>query len=130
MVARRSGRGRYVFSLGSMVQKGKFSAGMFMRVRMLKSVDLPTLGMPTIPILRCVLGRPSNTSSGAASFLAMFFSRRPSRDREREGETRSRTSERESTQQQRRRREEEKEIDAEKRREIAKVTRIRLMMLP
>ena len=34
---------------GSMVQKGKFSAGMPILVMVLKSVDLPTLGSPTIP---------------------------------------------------------------------------------
>jgi hypothetical protein len=33
-----------------MVQKGKFSAGMAHLVRVLKSVLLPTLGIPTIPI--------------------------------------------------------------------------------
>ena len=38
--------------LGSIVQKGKFSAGMPMRVRTLKSVDLPTLGRPTMPTWR------------------------------------------------------------------------------
>ena len=36
--------------LGSIVQKGKFSAGRPMRVSTLKSVDLPTLGRPTMPI--------------------------------------------------------------------------------
>lgn len=34
---------------GSIVQKGKFSAGMPIFVRTLNSVDLPTLGSPTIP---------------------------------------------------------------------------------
>ena len=34
---------------GSIVQKGKFSAGAFDFVRALKSVDLPTFGSPTIP---------------------------------------------------------------------------------
>ncbi len=36
-------------SLGSIVQKGKFSAGMEQFVRQLYSVLLPTLGRPTIP---------------------------------------------------------------------------------
>lgn len=35
---------------GSIVQKGKFSAGMPILVSTLNSVLLPTLGMPTIPI--------------------------------------------------------------------------------
>jgi hypothetical protein len=34
---------------GSMVQKGKFSAGMEQLDRALYSVDLPTLGIPTRP---------------------------------------------------------------------------------
>ena len=36
--------------LGSMVQKGKFSAGTVSLVRQLKRVLLPTLGRPTMPI--------------------------------------------------------------------------------
>ena len=36
-------------SFGSMVQKGKFSAGMLHFVRVLYNVDLPTLGRPTMP---------------------------------------------------------------------------------
>ena len=36
-------------TLGSMVQKGKFAACAFALDRQLKSVDLPTLGRPTIP---------------------------------------------------------------------------------
>ena len=36
---------------GSMVQNGKFSAAMLARVSALKSVDLPTLGSPTMPQL-------------------------------------------------------------------------------
>jgi hypothetical protein len=35
--------------LGSMVQKGKFSAAIPALVSALNSVDLPTLGRPTIP---------------------------------------------------------------------------------
>jgi len=34
-------------SLGSMVQKGKFSAGIANLVRVLKRVDFPTFGKPT-----------------------------------------------------------------------------------
>jgi hypothetical protein len=37
--------------LGSIVQNGKFSAAMPALVNALKSVDLPTLGRPTIPQL-------------------------------------------------------------------------------
>jgi hypothetical protein len=36
-------------TLGSMVQKGKFAACAFALLKQLKSVDLPTLGSPTIP---------------------------------------------------------------------------------
>jgi hypothetical protein len=36
--------------LGSMVQKGKFSAGMANFVRRLNVVLLPTFGSPTMPI--------------------------------------------------------------------------------
>ena len=38
-------------TLGSMVQNGKFAAGMPALVKALKSVDLPTLGRPTMPHL-------------------------------------------------------------------------------
>lgn len=41
--------------LGSMVQKGKFSAGMDTLPRVLKRVLLPTLGKPTIPICTIIL---------------------------------------------------------------------------
>ena len=38
---------------GSMVQNGKFAAcALAVRVRALNSVDLPTLGRPTMPILK------------------------------------------------------------------------------
>lgn len=37
---------RDALSAGLMVQKGKFSAGTFILVRMLKRVDLPTFGRP------------------------------------------------------------------------------------
>ena len=33
--------GKHLFSLGSIVQKGKFSAGAALLVRMLKKVDFP-----------------------------------------------------------------------------------------
>ena len=42
--------------LGSMVQKGKFSAGMPILVRTLNRVDLPTLGSPTKPICDAASG--------------------------------------------------------------------------
>jgi hypothetical protein len=55
-----------------MVQKGKFSAGIDNFVTMLKKVDLPTLGNPTIPILRWEEKRPRmGRSAGAASFFAL-----------------------------------------------------------
>ena len=38
--------------LGSIVQKGKFSASIPARVSALNNVDLPTLGIPTIPQLK------------------------------------------------------------------------------
>ena len=37
-------------TLGSIVQKGKFADCAFALERQLKSVDLPTLGKPTIPV--------------------------------------------------------------------------------
>ena len=59
-----------LFSLGSMVQKGKFSAGASLLVKMLKNVDLPTFGSPTIPTFKLVPTRPiSGLASGAAFFL-------------------------------------------------------------
>ena len=41
--------------LGSMVQKGKFSALMPALVSALNSVDLPTLGSPTMPQLKPIV---------------------------------------------------------------------------
>jgi hypothetical protein len=38
--------------LGSMVQKGKFSASIPALVKALNNVDLPTFGRPTIPQLK------------------------------------------------------------------------------
>ena len=38
--------------LGSMVQKGKFSAGIWDFVRALNRVDFPTFGSPMIPHLK------------------------------------------------------------------------------
>jgi hypothetical protein len=43
---------------GSMVQNGKFSASMPARVSALNSVDLPTLGMPTMPHLNPIQSSP------------------------------------------------------------------------
>jgi hypothetical protein len=40
--------------LGSMVQKGKFSAVALLLESALKSVDLPTLGKPMMPYLRAI----------------------------------------------------------------------------
>ncbi len=86
----------HLFSLGSMVQKGKFSAGAALFVRMLKNVDfpklkkkitckvsevtiwikwsIPTLGSPTIPTFKLVPTRPiRGLGSGAAFFLGGIF---------------------------------------------------------
>ena len=61
---------RYLFSLGSMVQNGKFSAAaMLVLVRTLKKVDLPTLGRPTIPHLRFVPMRPISTCFSSSTFF-------------------------------------------------------------
>lgn len=54
-------------TLGSMVQKGKFSAGTCIFPRMLKKDDFPTLGTPTMPTLTLLPGRPSITFLGASS---------------------------------------------------------------
>jgi hypothetical protein len=51
-----SGRGTFP-TFGSIVQKGKFSAGIEDLVKALKSVDLPTFGSPTIPHLNPILSR-------------------------------------------------------------------------
>lgn len=67
-----------LFSLGSMVQKGKFSAGASLFVRMLKKVDLPTLGSPTIPTFKLVPTRPiSGLASGTAFFLGGIVENEP-----------------------------------------------------
>ena len=58
---------------GSMVQKGKFSAGTPIRVSTLNIVLLPTLGSPTIPILRCVPTRPSTGPSSTSAPLFFFI---------------------------------------------------------
>jgi hypothetical protein len=42
-------------TFGSIVQKGKFSAGISDSVKALKRVDLPTFGRPTIPHLNPIL---------------------------------------------------------------------------
>ena len=42
--------------LGSMVQKGKLALCALPELTQLKRVDLPTLGNPTIPHLRDILG--------------------------------------------------------------------------
>lgn len=64
----------YLFSLGSMVQKGKFSAAAELLVRTLKNVDFPTLGTPTIPTRRLVPTRPiRGFFSGSCAFLGAIF---------------------------------------------------------
>ena len=42
-------------TLGSMVQKGKLAAWAFALERQLKSVDLPTLGNPTMPHCKAII---------------------------------------------------------------------------
>jgi hypothetical protein len=49
-----SGRGTLP-TFGSIVQKGKFSAGIDDFVKALKRVDFPTLGSPTIPHLKPII---------------------------------------------------------------------------
>lgn len=56
-------------SLGSIVQKGKFSAAAWDFVSTLKNVDFPTLGIPTIPILRLVPTRPIKGLTSGSCFL-------------------------------------------------------------
>ena len=60
-------RGRTL--LGSMVQNGKFSAGIVHLVSTLNSVLLPTLGMPQMPIFRCDEKRPKMGFSTTSSFF-------------------------------------------------------------
>lgn len=52
-----------------MVQKGKFSAATVLLVRALKKEDFPTLGRPTIPILRLLPGRPRRGFSVVSCFF-------------------------------------------------------------
>ena len=61
----------YLASLGSIVQKGKFSvAAIEDLVKTLKKVDFPTFGNPTMPHLRLVPIRPMRTIfSSATSFF-------------------------------------------------------------
>ena len=49
-----SGRGTFP-TFGSIVQKGKFSAGIEDLVKALKRVDFPTFGSPTIPHLKPII---------------------------------------------------------------------------
>mmetsp|Transcript_12130 Transcript_12130/g.35043 ORF Transcript_12130/g.35043 Transcript_12130/m.35043 type:complete len:283 (-) Transcript_12130:91-939(-) len=56
-------------SVGSMVQKGKFSAGTDILHMMLNVVDLPTFGMPTTPALTWLVGRPRMTRGFSSSFF-------------------------------------------------------------
>lgn len=66
----RSREKKYLFSLGSMVQKGKFSAGAALFVSTLKNVDLPTFGTPTMPTRKFVPTRPINGFfSGSSTFF-------------------------------------------------------------
>ena len=95
MALRRGAAARERTLLGSMVQNGKFSAGMVHLVSTLKSVLLPTLGMPQMPILRCDEKRPKMGFSTTSSFflggiLLRFWAlavRGARRKRAREGRT-------------------------------------------
>ena len=62
--ASRSSRGSGTFTsptFGSIVQKGKFAAcAAAVRVSALNSVDFPTLGSPTIPILNAMATLPAS----------------------------------------------------------------------
>jgi hypothetical protein len=51
---RLSGKGTFP-TLGSIVQNGKFSAGIFDFVNALNKVDLPTFGRPIIPHLKPII---------------------------------------------------------------------------
>ena len=90
----KGGKGN-LFSLGSMVQNGKFSAGAEAFVNTLKNVDFlqskyqqrviepamiphPTLGRPTIPHLREVPKRPRRGPGPSTSFFLGGILRFPS----------------------------------------------------
>lgn len=65
---------KYLFSFGSMVQKGKFSAGAALFVSTLKKVDLPTFGTPTMPTRKLVPTRPINGFfSGSSTFFGAIW---------------------------------------------------------
>jgi hypothetical protein len=61
----------HLFSLGSMVQNGKFSAAAALFVKTLKNVDFPTFGKPTMPHFSDVPKRPIR--GGAFVAPSSFF---------------------------------------------------------
>lgn len=65
--------------LGSIVQKGKFSAGMLSLVSTLNSVLLPTFGIPTIPICSKVRDARTRQRGGRSSRILLRQPRRPNR---------------------------------------------------
>ena len=58
---------------GSIVQKGKFSAGIAQFVRALYSVDLPTFGIPTMPTFKLDENRPNDHGPRGSSSTSFFF---------------------------------------------------------
>lgn len=61
---------KYLFSFGSIVQKGKFSAAAELFVNTLKNVDFPTFGTPTMPTFKFVPTRPiKGFRSGSGAFF-------------------------------------------------------------
>lgn len=60
----------HLLSFGSIVQKGKFSAGAELLVITLKKVDFPTFGTPTIPQRKFVPTLPiKGLTSGSPTFF-------------------------------------------------------------
>ena len=66
-----SGRGTFP-TLGSIVQNGKFSAGIEDFVRALKRVDFPTLGRPTIPHIVGKFQRTDNDTGSPEVQIALL----------------------------------------------------------
>ena len=58
---------------GSIVQNGKFSAGIAQFVSALYNVDFPTFGMPTMPTFRLDENRPKDHGPRGSSSTASFF---------------------------------------------------------
>lgn len=58
---------------GSMVQNGKFSAGIAQFVNALYKVDFPTFGMPTMPTFKLLEKRPNDHGPRGSSSTSFFF---------------------------------------------------------